>query len=65
MTSVCLFFSLLLGYGAGIELEASHHCNINLKSSPYTYREELDEQPYRTSFHFQPQETWTTGTYLQ
>lgn len=49
---ICLS-ALFLGYGV-LELEASHHVFRHLQ----TFESTPSNQPYRTSFHFQPPKNW-------
>ncbi|KAF8369650.1 hypothetical protein HHK36_014311 [Tetracentron sinense] len=48
-------FSVLFGYG--VQVEASHHLYRNLESLQST----STNQPYRTSYHFQPPKNWING----
>ncbi|KAL7180390.1 hypothetical protein ACSBR1_043566 [Camellia fascicularis] len=52
---ICLS-ALFLGYGV-LELEASHHVFRHLQ----TFDSTPSNQPYRTSFHFQPPKNWMNG----
>ncbi|KAA8541680.1 hypothetical protein F0562_022832 [Nyssa sinensis] len=50
---LCLF-SVLLGHGFVLQLEASHHVYRHLESDQST----TANQPYRTAYHFQPPKNW-------
>nr|UHU35851.1 cell wall invertase 1 [Paeonia suffruticosa] len=48
---ICLLCSVLLSHG----VEASHHLYRNLQADQSTFD---NNQPYRTSYHFQPPKNW-------
>ena len=58
---VWLLFTLIISNYV-VDLEASHHVYKRLTQSTNIKSPSVN-QPYRTSFHFQPPKNWMNGTF--
>ncbi|KAM7255662.1 hypothetical protein ACFE04_008560 [Oxalis oulophora] len=58
-----LFYSSLLLIAININngVQASHHAYRNLQVSNINNKYEVNNQPYRTGYHFQPPKNWING----
>ncbi|KAG6669161.1 hypothetical protein CIPAW_01G224000 [Carya illinoinensis] len=58
-----MFFFSLFGYSGVLELEGFHHvCRNGHQTAQYS---NSGNQPYRTSYHFQPPNNWMNGPMLR